>query len=267
MSRTRLIKPAFFKHGELFAAEIETGLPLRIAFAGLWTVTDKACRFRWTRDLKPDVLPYDDVDMLEVLESLEHHGFVRSYVVDGKRYGLIPSFGQHQTFHKTERHSTLPPPPIDGESTVGPPLNNGESPVRYMAVTGTVAGTGTGTGTVKDPTPTTAASATDEAALAAMLESDADRTALTGVLIRSRSRVAALTALCSILTSQDPAVQPAPTASVFGAALRDLAANGEVFSAARFRGYIRRVAQPPTNGRRPHGNGKNPGFDKIGGDE
>jgi hypothetical protein len=134
MSRTRLIKPAFFKHAELYQAEAETALPLRIAFAGLWTVADREGRFRWKSDLKPDILPYDPVDIMAVLDALERHGFVRSYVVDGKRYGVIPSFHEHQTFHKTERHSTLPAP-----------LANGESTVRHTAdtVTGTVAVTGT----------------------------------------------------------------------------------------------------------------------------
>lgn len=141
-----MIKPAFFKHAELYEAERESGLPLRVAFAGLWTVADRAGRFRWKIDLKPDVLPYDDVDMIKVLESLEHYGFVTSYVVEGKRYGLIPSFGDHQTFHKTERGSTLPAP-------VAAPSVNGGSPVRHMAdtVTGTV--TGTSKQLVADATP------------------------------------------------------------------------------------------------------------------
>jgi hypothetical protein len=143
VSRTRLIKPAFFKHAELFAAEKSSGLPLRVAFAGLWTVADREGRFRWKVDLKPDVLPYDEVDMLRVLAALEQHGFVRQYEVVGKQYGVIPSFSDHQTFHKTERKSEIPPPP-----TVDLPLDNGEPPVRYTAVTGT----GTVTGTVQHPT-------------------------------------------------------------------------------------------------------------------
>lgn len=130
MSRTRMIKPSFFKHADLYAAEVESGLPLRIAFAGLWTVTDRAGRFKWKPDLKPDVLPYDAVDMLDVLNALERGGFVRRYLVAGKAYGMIPSFSDHQTFHKTERGSTLPAPVV-----------NGGSPVRHTADTVTVAGT------------------------------------------------------------------------------------------------------------------------------
>lgn len=125
-----MIKPAFFKHADLYAAERESGLPLRIAFAGLWTVADREGRFKWKPDLKPDVLPYDECDIMQVLAALERHGFLRSYVVAGKRYGLIPSFRDHQTFHKTERASTLPAPVI-----------NGESPVNYTPDTVTVTGT------------------------------------------------------------------------------------------------------------------------------
>src|SRR5690348_5227865 len=103
-----MIKPSFFKHGELYEAERASGLPLRIAFAGLWPVADREGRFKWKSDLKPDVLPYDPVDMLDVLNALERGGFIARYVVVGKAYGWIPTFSDHQTFHKTERPSTLP---------------------------------------------------------------------------------------------------------------------------------------------------------------
>ncbi len=143
MSRTRLIKPAFFKHYDLYAAERESRLPLRIAFAGLWTVTDRAGRFRWKADIKPDILPYDSCDVLDVLAALQRYGFVHRYEVDGKAYGLIPSFSDHQTFHKTERPSELPSP-------VSSPITNGaisvrdeKPPARSTAVTVAVAVAGT----------------------------------------------------------------------------------------------------------------------------
>lgn len=141
MARTRLIRPAFFKHAELYDAEIATGLPLRVAFAGLWTVTDRAGRFVWKpRDLKTDILPHDPLDFETVLSALEAHGFVQRYVVGGKLFGLIPTFGEHQTFHKTEPPSKLPPPE-------GPPLQPRSDTVAdtadsvAVAVTGTVADT------------------------------------------------------------------------------------------------------------------------------
>lgn len=113
MPRSRILEPAFFKHAELYDAEKASGLPLRLAFAGLWTVTDREGRFLWRpRETKLDVLPYDDVDFCAVMDALEKYGFVRSYVVDGKRYGVIPTFSHHQTFHKHEAKSKLPPPPL-----------------------------------------------------------------------------------------------------------------------------------------------------------
>lgn len=111
MARARLVKPAFFRHYDLYAAERDSGLPLRLAFEGLWTVADREGRFEWREEIKLDVLPYDPVRFLDVLDALERAGFVRSYVVAGRRYGVIPTIGQHQHFHVREPHSTLPAPP------------------------------------------------------------------------------------------------------------------------------------------------------------
>lgn len=118
MPRKRTIAPAFFKHADLYDAELATGLPLRVAFAGLWTVADRRGVFPWSRNVKPDVLPYDQLDMLDVLEALASHGFVEKYEVDGKWYGLIPTLGSHQHFHRDEKPSTLPAPGEHGGATV-----------------------------------------------------------------------------------------------------------------------------------------------------
>ena len=57
MARIRTIKPEFFRHEALFEAEHRAGLPLRLAFAGLWTAADREGRFKWRpRQLKLDVL-------------------------------------------------------------------------------------------------------------------------------------------------------------------------------------------------------------------
>lgn len=111
MARIRTIKPEFFQHEELFEAEAETGLPLRIAFVGLWTVADKAGRFEWRpRQLKLNVLPYDDVDFAAVLSALEAHGFIQRYAVEAKIYGCIPSWEKHQYRNGREPDSTIPAP-------------------------------------------------------------------------------------------------------------------------------------------------------------
>lgn len=109
-----MIAPAFFKHADLYDAEVSSGFPLRVAFAGLWTVADRRGVFPWSRNVKPDVLPYDGCDMLAVLEALAAGGFVRKYEVDGKWYGVVPTLGKHQHFHKDEKPNTLPAPPEPG---------------------------------------------------------------------------------------------------------------------------------------------------------
>ncbi|RTL52908.1 MAG: hypothetical protein EKK40_07100 [Bradyrhizobiaceae bacterium] len=110
MARIRTIKPEFFRHEVLYEAEREENLPLRLAYAGLWTACDREGRFAWSpRALKLDCLPYDDVDFSRVLDALASRGFVLKYEVDGKEYGCIPSWGDHQIINNREQESKLPP--------------------------------------------------------------------------------------------------------------------------------------------------------------
>lgn len=111
MARIRTIKPEFFRHEELFAAELESGLPLRVAFAGLWTAADREGRFQWKpRQLKLDCLPYDDLDFSRVLDALTTRGFLLRYADDSGEYGCIPSWGAHQVINNRESESVLPAP-------------------------------------------------------------------------------------------------------------------------------------------------------------
>lgn len=160
MARKRLVSPKLFLHSALYEAEHESGLPVRLAYIGLFTQADKRGIFKWTRDLKPVVLPYDSCDFIKVLEALERHGFVRRYVVDGKAYGKIPTFKEHQTFHHAEKDDPhLPDEPENHGNdapNLGPALGNTESsPSVAVAVTGavttSVAGTSPTTTTVPAP--------------------------------------------------------------------------------------------------------------------
>lgn len=118
MQRIRTIKPEFFKHDGFFDAEQETGLPLRLAFAGLWTCCDREGRFEWkTRALKVDILPYDDVDFSRVLDALVTRGFVVKYRTGERAYGVVPRFLQHQSPNNREAPSRLPPPPEEPGSS------------------------------------------------------------------------------------------------------------------------------------------------------
>jgi hypothetical protein len=86
MGRIRTIKPEFFKHSGLFDGERETGLPLRLGFAGLWTCCDREGRFKWRpRELKLDALPYDECDFSLVLDALASLTY---------RWGIAKFFGE-----------------------------------------------------------------------------------------------------------------------------------------------------------------------------
>lgn len=120
--RIRTIKPPFFLHEGIFDAETETGLPLRLAFIGLWCAADREGRFKWSpRRLKTEILPYDEVDFSRVLDALTTRGFIVRYAcptrengVDGDQligeYGVIPSFKKHQVINHKEKPSELPKP-------------------------------------------------------------------------------------------------------------------------------------------------------------
>lgn len=122
MPRKRLISPDFFKHSELYEAELTSALPLRIAFAGLWCQADKRGVFRWRpRELKLEIMPYDeDVDFSDVLETLASYDYIRRYSVGGRDYGYIPSFTRWQTFHRNESPSADPDPPESVTDGVDP---------------------------------------------------------------------------------------------------------------------------------------------------
>lgn len=112
MARQRLIKPEFFQHEELHRADTVSALPCRLAFIGLWTQADRRGLFAWKpSQLKLNVLPFDECDFSKVLDTLEAHGFIESYEVEGKRYGRIPTFANHQSFNKKEYvNKNLPEP-------------------------------------------------------------------------------------------------------------------------------------------------------------
>lgn len=126
MARIRTVKPEFFQHEALFDAEKNSSLPLRIAFAGLWTVADKCGRFEWRpRQLKLNVLPYDELDFAEVLSALEKYNFLIRYEVDGKEYGCIPSWEKHQHINVREPDSTIPAPDFESDTAGKTPDEDG----------------------------------------------------------------------------------------------------------------------------------------------
>lgn len=137
MKKMRPIKPAFIRDYDLFAAEQETGLPLRLAFAALLAIVDREGRFRWrSSELRVNCLPYDDIDFSRVLDTLVAGGLLVKYACDGEIYGHVPTFREHRVVNAMERASELPAPsegvPVNHEPATGEP-REGE-PVREPAV-------------------------------------------------------------------------------------------------------------------------------------
>ena len=105
--RIRTIKPEFFTHEGIFELEQQTGLPIRLAFIGLWGVSDREGKFRWEpRRIGIQILPYDEVSFSDILDALKNGGFViRS---NCGAFGKIPSFLDHQCINIREAASVIP---------------------------------------------------------------------------------------------------------------------------------------------------------------
>lgn len=112
MARIRTVKPELFSHEELYEAEKETGLPIRVAFIGLFTCADREGRFKWRpRTLKLATLPHDELDFSRVLDALTTRGFVVRYASEtGEEFGYLPTFCKHQVINNRESASDLPDP-------------------------------------------------------------------------------------------------------------------------------------------------------------
>ena len=107
MARARNIKPAFFKNEEL----AELGAYAMILFEGLWCIADREGKLEdRPKRIKIETVPYFDVDMEELLSSLQASGFILRYEVKGCKYIKIVNFSKHQKPHKNEVASDIPDP-------------------------------------------------------------------------------------------------------------------------------------------------------------
>ena len=98
MARIRNVKPDFFRHEVLQGLELSRpDLYPMLVFCGLWGLCDKLGQFEWKpRQIHLDILPFLGFDMEETLLALQHADMLRHYEVDGKAYGVIPTFHKHQ---------------------------------------------------------------------------------------------------------------------------------------------------------------------------
>lgn len=129
--RIRSIKPDFWK------SEKVAGLPhaVRLLFIGLWNVADDSGRFRAHPSLiQGEIFPYEPESPVEAwLQVLAEVGLVHIYEADGRRYGHVVGFDEHQKIDK-RTESRLPPPPrrtarkLPTVSDMSPPI-----PTNYSA--------------------------------------------------------------------------------------------------------------------------------------
>jgi len=97
------------KHEGLYDLELETGLPIRFAWALFPTACDREGRFQWRpRTLKADVLPHDPVDFSRVLHAWLTRGFIVKYRVGNEWFGWVPTFRKHQVVNTRETASVMP---------------------------------------------------------------------------------------------------------------------------------------------------------------
>ncbi|MGS3331653.1 HNH endonuclease [Serratia marcescens] len=108
MARSRNIKPGFFTNDEL----AECSPYARLLFAGLWTIADREGRGEdRPKKIKVLVLPFDSVDVNELMQALHERGFIRRYEVEGEKYFQICNWSKHQNPHHKEIASVIPSPP------------------------------------------------------------------------------------------------------------------------------------------------------------
>lgn len=134
MARIRTVKPSFFRHEAL--QDLEAANPGKypmLVFAGIWGHCDKAGRFEWKpRSLKLDILPFLQFDMAETLAILDRAGLIQHYSVDGKEYGFVPTFEEHQRISGKEAQA--------GEQFPAPSGSNGDLFVEHRGSTGEAPG-------------------------------------------------------------------------------------------------------------------------------
>jgi len=100
MPRERTLAPGFFTNHLLAKCPPLT----RLFFQGIWTLADFDGCFEWDPEaLAMKLLPRDDFDAQEALGRLEQDGFVKSFDADGRRFGYVMKWHDHQDPHPLER--------------------------------------------------------------------------------------------------------------------------------------------------------------------
>ncbi len=135
MARTRYIKPGFFQHEKLGSLPAHC----RLLFIGLWTIADREGRLLYRpKQIKAAVLPYDRVNVSQLLDRLQSEGFLRIYEAGDCKYIEIVNWDKHQKPHIKEAASTYPAPTQHRTSTYPAP---DEQPLQSLIPLNDISGT------------------------------------------------------------------------------------------------------------------------------
>lgn len=132
--RARNLKPSFFKNDILGTMPMAA----RLLFEGLWCMADREGRLedRALR-IKAEILPYDDVDVDDLLNQLQARKFIIRYAHGEDRYIQVVNFKRHQSPHLKEADSTIPAYDIPhAESALSgdmPPASTMQAPDSHRA--------------------------------------------------------------------------------------------------------------------------------------
>lgn len=133
--KKRLFAPGFFSNEVLGECKAMT----RLLFAGLTLYCDRDGKFEWRpKRIEAVLFPYDipcGIDNL--LGELVSSRLIARYSVNGKDYGIIPTFLDHQNPHKNEKKSIIPDPLSDPLPEIS--RNSTESPENScLSITNTI---------------------------------------------------------------------------------------------------------------------------------
>jgi hypothetical protein len=113
MARIRSVHPGFFTDEEL----VGTSMAARLLIIGLWIEADDKGVFEWKPiTLKMRIFPVDNVDIPEVLAELEIAKAIRSYEIEGRKYGAIRNF---RVYQRPKTPNDVHPMPDDFRNWVG----------------------------------------------------------------------------------------------------------------------------------------------------
>lgn len=113
MSRIRSIHPGFFTDEDL----VSVSMAARLLIIGLGIEADDKGVFEWKPlTLKMKIFPADNVNVSECLSELEAVNAIRSYEIDGRKYGAIRNF---RRFQRPKTPNDVHPIPDDFRNYVG----------------------------------------------------------------------------------------------------------------------------------------------------